>query len=138
MNILFAMLAGFIFGLGLLVSGLANPAKVLAFLDIAGQWDPSLAFVMLGAVAVATVAFRVAAKRGRTLIGISLELPALRKIDRPLIIGSIIFGLGWGLAGICPGPGFVLLGSGVIAGWVFIASMLVGLFVAERVGTRVS
>jgi len=136
MNILFALLAGLIFGLGLVISGMANPAKVLDFLDIAGNWDPSLAFVMLGAVVVAAIAFRVAAIRRKTLAGVSFELPALRKVDRPLIIGSIIFGLGWGLAGICPGPGFVLLGSGVTAGWIFIATLLAGLFIADRIKSR--
>jgi len=136
MNIVFALLAGLIFGLGLVISGMANPEKVLGFLDITGNWDPSLAFVMLGAVVVAAIAFRFAAIRRKTFAGVSFELPAFRKIDRLLIIGSIIFGLGWGLAGICPGPGFVLLGSGAFAGWIFVVTLLVGLFVADRIKSR--
>src|SRR5258705_3231277 len=96
--------AGFVFGLGLLVSGMANPAKVLGFLDLAGAWDPSLALVMAGAVAVGAGAFAFMKKRTRTLLGAPVLLPGARKIDRRLILGSLVFGVGWGLAGIFPGP----------------------------------
>jgi uncharacterized protein len=138
MSILSALLAGLVFGLGLIIAGMANPAKVLAFLDIAGNWDPSLAFVMIGAISVAFVAFRIAAKRGFSLFGERIELPTSRKIDFTLIGGSILFGIGWGLAGICPGPGFVLLGSGEPGGWIFIAALFAGLLFASRIKPMLS
>jgi uncharacterized membrane protein YedE/YeeE len=118
--------AGFVFGLGLLVSGMANPAKVLGFLDLAGAWDPSLALVMAGAVAVSAGAFALIKKRTRTLLGAPVLLPAPRRIDRRLILGSLVFGVGWGLAGICPGPALVLAGTGLAKGFVFLVSMIAG------------
>jgi uncharacterized membrane protein YedE/YeeE len=118
--------AGFVFGLGLLVAGMANPAKVLAFLDLAGAWDPSLALVMAGAVAVGAAAFAFMKKRTRTLLGAALLLPTPRRIDRRLILGSLVFGVGWGLAGICPGPALVLAGTGSAKGFVFLAAMIAG------------
>jgi uncharacterized membrane protein YedE/YeeE len=118
--------AGFVFGLGLLVSGMANPAKVLGFLDLAGAWDPSLALVMAGAVAVSASAFALIKKRTRTLLGAPVLLPAPRRIDRRLILGSLVFGVGWGLAGICPGPALVLAGTGLAKGFVFLVSMIAG------------
>ena len=118
--------AGFVFGLGLLVSGMANPAKVLGFLDLAGAWDPSLALVMAGAVAVGAAAFAFMKKRTRTLLGAPVLLPTPRRIDRRLILGSLVFGVGWGLAGICPGPALVLSGTGSAKGLVFLAAMIAG------------
>src|SRR5258707_4157941 len=118
--------AGFVFGLGLLVSGMANPAEVLGFLDLAGAWDPSLALVMAGAVAVAAGAFALMKKRTRTLLGAPVLLPTPRRIDRRLILGSLVFGVGWGLAGICPGPALVLSGTGSAKGLVFLVSMIAG------------
>src|SRR5882762_3440136 len=118
--------AGFVFGLGLLVSGMANPAKVLGFLDLAGAWDPSLALVMAGAVAVAAGAFALMKKRTRTLLGTPVLLPTPRRIDRRLILGSLVFGVGWGLAGICPGPALVLAGTGSAKGLVFLVAMIAG------------
>ena len=118
--------AGLVFGLGLLVSGMANPAKVLGFLDLAGAWDPSLALVMAGAVAVAAGAFALMKKRTRTLLGAPVLLPGARKIDRRLVLGSLLFGVGWGLAGICPGPALVLSGTGSAKGLVFLAAMIAG------------
>src|SRR5258706_13645872 len=103
---------GFVFGLGLLVSGMVNPAKVLGFLDLTGAWDRSLALVMAGAVAVGAGAFAFMKKRTRTLLGAPVLLPGARGIDRRLILGSLVFGVGWGLAGICPGPALVLAGTG--------------------------
>ena len=118
--------AGFVFGLGLLVAGMANPAKVLGFLDLAGAWDPSLALVMAGAVAVGAGAFALMKKRTRTLLGAPVLLPSARGIDRRLILGSLVFGVGWGLAGICPGPALVLAGTGSVKGLVFLAAMIAG------------
>ena len=118
--------AGFVFGLGLLAAGMANPAKVLGFLDLAGAWDPSLALVMAGAVAVGAGAFALMKKRTRTLLGAPMLLPGARRIDRRLILGSLVFGVGWGLAGICPGPALVLTGAGSAKGLAFLAAMIAG------------
>ena len=127
MNAAFAFFSGLIFGIGLIVAGMANPAKVLGFLDLAGMWDPSLALVMAGAIAVGSVAFQLTKRRTLSLLGLSLQLPDARQIDRRLIVGSVVFGIGWGLAGICPGPGLVLLGSGELFGLVFVIAMLLGM-----------
>lgn len=131
MKIIFAWLSGTVFGFGLIVSGMTNPAKVLAFLDLAGLWDPSLALVMGGAIVVGSVAFAMAKKRTQSLLGLPMQLPSSRQIDRRLIGGSIIFGIGWGLAGICPGPALVLLGSGAMQGVIFVAAMLAGMGLFE-------
>ncbi len=126
--VLSAGLAGLLFGLGLILSGMANPAKVLAFLDLAGAWDPSLALVMVGAISVALVPFAIAVRRSRSWIGEPMQLPTSRHVDRPLVIGSLVFGAGWGLAGICPGPALVLVGAGVPQGLVFVLAMLTGMW----------
>jgi uncharacterized membrane protein YedE/YeeE len=126
-----AFIAGLIFDLGLIVSGMANPAKVLAFLDLDGLWDPSLIFVMLGAIAIATVAFRYAGRRSRSLLGEPLQWPSARSIDRRLMAGSALFGVGWGLAGICPGPALVLIGAGSAKGAVFAGAMLAGMAIFD-------
>lgn len=131
-----ALLAGLMFGLGLLVSGMADPAKVLAFLDLAGPWDPSLALVMVGAIAVGTVAFAVAKRRQRSLLGQDMRLPAARQIDRRLIGGSLLFGAGWGLAGFCPGPALTALGMGEAKAAVFVAAMLAGMAAYEGLQRR--
>ena len=122
-----SLLAGLVFGLGLIVSGMANPAKVLGFLDLAGQWDPSLAFVMAGAIAVGAVAFAVANRRAVSFLGAEMRLPSARYIDRRLVLGSVLFGIGWGIAGFCPGPALVSLGMGEVKALVFVAAMLVGM-----------
>ena len=122
-----SLLAGLVFGLGLIVSGMANPAKVLGFLDLAGHWDPSLAFVMAGAIAVGAVAFAVANRRAVSFLGAEMRLPSARHIDRRLVLGSVLFGIGWGVAGFCPGPALVSLGMGEIKALVFVAAMLVGM-----------
>jgi uncharacterized membrane protein YedE/YeeE len=127
MNLFFALLAGLIFGLGLIVAGMANPAKVLGFLDIGGLWDPSLALVMAAAVAIAILGFTWAKKRKVSLLGQPLQLPTSNCIDRRLIGGSLLFGAGWGLAGICPGPALVLLGAGMFKGVIFVAAMVAGM-----------
>jgi hypothetical protein len=126
-SVLISLLIGLVFGYGLIVSGMSDPAKVLAFLDLVGDWDPSLALVMAGAIAVGLVAFRIAGRRATSLRGKPLQLPTARQIDRRLLAGSALFGIGWGLAGICPGPALVLLGSGAAKGFVFVLAMLAGM-----------
>jgi uncharacterized membrane protein YedE/YeeE len=122
-----SLLAGLVFGLGLIVSGMANPAKVVGFLDLAGAWDPSLALVMGGAIAVGFFAFLVANKRTRSFLGAEMKLPDARHIDRRLVLGSTVFGVGWGVAGFCPGPGLVALGMGEPKALVFVVAMLGGM-----------
>lgn len=131
-----AFASGLVFGLGLLVAGMANPAKVLAFLDLAGQWDPSLAFVMAGAIGVGTVAFFFAGRRARSWLGMAMQMPSARHIDRRLVLGSVLFGAGWGLAGICPGPALVLVGAGVAKGVLFVLAMLAGMALFEFLERR--
>ena len=122
-----AGLAGLLLGLGLILSGMANPAKVVGFLDVAGPWDPSLGLVMGGGLVVGSIGFALLKKQPKTLTGEPLNLPASRKIDVRLVLGSVLFGIGWGITGICPGPGLVLLGAGVPEGIVYIASLLAGM-----------
>lgn len=122
-----AFLAGIVFGLGLLVAEMNRPPKVLGFLDVAGLWDPSLAFVMLGAIAAAFFAFRDASRRSVSLLGEPVRLPSATAIDRRLLAGSAIFGVGWGLAGVCPGPAIVDLGFFDSGAFVFAAAMLAGM-----------
>ena len=134
MSLLFSLLVGLIFGLGLIVAGMADPAKVLGFLDLAGRWDPSLALVMAGAIALGLVAYRFGGRRAISLLGKPMRVPSVEHIDRKLVIGSALFGIGWGLAGICPGPSFVLLGIGGIAaakGFAFVLAMLAGMALFE-------
>ena len=131
-----AGVAGFIFGLGLIVSGMANPAKVLGFLDLFGRWDPSLALVMAGAIAIGAVGFALAGRRKASLLGAPMALPTARTIDRRLMLGSVVFGVGWGLAGFCPGPALVALGAGRIEALVFVAAMVAGMLVFGRIESR--
>ena len=133
MQIVIALLVGLVFGLGLIVSGMTDPARVLGFLDLAGWWNPSLAFVMGGAITVALPAFVVAARRQRTLTGAPLQLPTATRIDRRLVLGALAFGAGWGLAGLCPGPALALIATGNGKVLVFVASMLVGMGMFEVV-----
>jgi uncharacterized membrane protein YedE/YeeE len=133
MPLLTAFIAGLLFGSGLILSGMTNPAKVLAFLDVAGQWDPSLMFVMVGAILVAAIAFRVGGARARTVFGGTIHMPGAARIDGRLVLGSVVFGAGWGLVGYCPGPALTSLGVG---GWptlLFVASMIAGMTVFEAV-----
>lgn len=127
MVVLIALLAGIIFGFGLIVGGMTNPAKVLAFLDITGDWDPSLAFVMLGAIAVGFFAFRAAARKPVSLLGMPVQLPGTRLIDRKLLLGAVLFGAGWGIAGFCPGPAVASVFTGGGDVWLFVVSMLAGM-----------
>ena len=122
-----AWLAGLVFGLGLLVSGMADPHKVLGFLDLAGAWDPSLALVMAGAIAVGLVAFSLARRRERSWLGEPMRLPVLRHLDVRLVGGSLLFGVGWGVAGLCPGPALVLLGRLQPKAVGFVLAMLAGM-----------
>lgn len=131
MQVLMALAAGLVFGIGLIVSGMTDPSKVLGFLDLAGQWDPSLAFVMGGAILVALPAFRLAAARERSLLGCAMHLPAVSRIDRRLVLGSLAFGIGWGLAGYCPGPALASLATGAAEPIIFGAAMLAGMAIFE-------
>jgi uncharacterized membrane protein YedE/YeeE len=133
MNFVASLVAGLLFGIGLIVSGMADPAKVLGFLDLAGAWDPSLALVMAGAIAVGTVAFWIAGKRTLSLLGLKMNLPSARQIDRRLVGGSLLFGIGWGIAGFCPGPALVALGMGQAKAAVFVLAMLAGMLLFEAV-----
>jgi uncharacterized protein len=131
MHTVLSGLVGLIFGLGLILSGMANPAKVLGFLDLAGAWDPSLALVMVGAIAVGAVGFALARRRSTSWLGLVMNVPTSRLIDSRLIAGSVAFGVGWGLAGFCPGPALVGLGMGQPKAVVFVLAMLVGMGLFE-------
>jgi uncharacterized protein len=126
-----ALIAGLLFGVGLMVSGMANPAKILGFLDLWGRWDPSLAFVMIGAIAVGSIGFAIAKRRKTSLLGLPIQLPASSTVTLRLVLGSAAFGVGWGLAGFCPGPALVALGAGYAKAWGFVAAMLAGMVVFE-------
>ena len=122
-----SLLAGLVFGLGLIVSGMANPAKVLGFLDLAGAWDPSLALVMVGAIAVAIGPFTWVKRRKSAVCGEPVQLPTTTKVDKRLIIGAALFGIGWGIAGFCPGPALMSLATMHKEVLIFVASMIVGI-----------
>lgn len=131
-------LVGLLFGLGLILSGMTDPSKVIGFLDIFGLWDPSLALVMGGAIAVGFFAFALAKKRTVNFLGGALHLPTSSQIDKPLVIGAVLFGAGWGLAGFCPGPALVSLASGQIKAAAFVVFMLAGMQLFETLGRRAS
>lgn len=130
-RMLLALASGLIFGLGLIAGGMTDPGKVKAFLDVFGQWDPSLAMVMGGAIAVGLVAFSLAARRKTAWHGDLMSLPSNRTIDTRLLLGGALFGVGWGVAGFCPGPAIVALGSGLPAAVVFIVAMLMGMVIHD-------
>ena len=130
-KLLLSLLSGLVFGLGLIVSGMSNPAKVLGFLDLAGAWDPSLALVMGGAILVGVGAFAVAKKRTATFLGGALQLPTSNDIDKRLVVGGLLFGVGWGLAGYCPGPALTSLVSGSLKPVLFVAAMVAGMALFE-------
>ena len=136
MVVLTSLLSGLVFGLGLILSGMANPAKVLGFLDLAGAWDPSLALVMGGAIAVGFFAFLIAKRRTVSLIGAAMKLPTATHIDQRLVGGGTLFGIGWGIAGFCPGPGLVALGMGEPKAFVFVAAMWAGMMVFQFLEKR--
>lgn len=132
MNALVGFVSGLVFGLGLLLAGMAEPLKVKAFLDLAGAWNPSLAFVMGGAITVGAVAFALARRRNRSWTGTAMEIPALRHVDTRLLLGGMLFGAGWGIAGFCPGPALVALGGGSGDAALFVCAMLAGMAVHDR------
>jgi hypothetical protein len=131
-----AFLVGLLFGLGLIVSGMTDPAKVIGFLDLAGTWDPSLAFVMAGAILVGAGAFTIAKKRQRSLLGAPMRLSSATELDKGLLIGSLVFGIGWGLSGFCPGPAVVSAAAGQPKAWIFVASMLAGMALYKMIKRR--
>lgn len=130
---LMAFISGLVFGMGLLISGMANPAKILGFLDLAGKWDPSLVLVMLGAIIVGLPAFYLARHKKVSLCGDAINLPTSNNIDKKLILGSFAFGIGWGLVGFCPGPALVAVGTGSIKAIVFTLAMIAGMLMFEMI-----
>ena len=139
MAIIMAFATGLLFGIGLIISGMTDPSKVSGFLDLAGRWDPSLGLVMAGAIAVAMPAFALAARRHKSLLGEALRLPTATHIDRRLVLGSVAFGIGWGLAGYCPGPALASLAGGGAKPLVFSVAMVAGMAlftVLERLAAR--
>jgi uncharacterized membrane protein YedE/YeeE len=130
-RLLGGLTAGLLFGAGLSISGMINPAKVIGFLDIAGAWDPSLAFVMLGAVAVTAIGYRTVLRRGQPMFEPRFTLPTRRDIDPSLLLGASLFGIGWGLGGYCPGPALAGLGFGGPETYAFVAAMLAGMIAAR-------
>lgn len=136
MDALVSLLVGALFGLGLVVSDMIDPAKVLGFLDIAGHWDPSLALVMGGAVAIGAIGFAVAQRRPRSLLGAPMRLPEARRIDTRLVAGSAMFGAGWGLVGFCPGPAIAAAGAGEPKALLFVLALAAGMGVYEILERR--
>jgi uncharacterized membrane protein YedE/YeeE len=131
MQVVMALIAGLVFGIGLIAAGMTDPSKVIGFLDLAGAWNPSLAFVMGGAILVGMVAFRFAGKREKSLLGAAMRLPTASQIDRRLVLGGLTFGVGWGLAGYCPGPALASLATGAVEPVIFTIAMLVGMGIFE-------
>lgn len=136
MKVLVALIAGLLFGIGLAMSGMLDPARVLGFLDVFGAWDPSLAFVLGGAVTVSAIGTVVAARRHRPMLAGSFDTPTATRIDRPLLIGAAIFGIGWGLAGFCPGPALAALSLGLPKAVIFVVAMLAGMGIFVLIGRR--
>lgn len=127
LNILISLVCGLLFGFGLILSGMSNPQKVIGFLDIFGHWDPSLLFVMLGGIGIAFLPFQWGRYQPKSLLGYPMNPPDKKKVDRDLLLGSAIFGIGWGIAGICPGPSLILLASGLDEAVYFFLSMIIGM-----------
>ena len=136
MQVVLAGLFGLVFGLGILVAGMGNPAKVLNFFDVAGQWDPSLAFVMAGAIAISGIGYKFAFRRPGPLLGGAFHVPTARDIDAKLLGGSAIFGIGWGLSGFCPGGVVPMLATGHIEPIIFVLGLLAGLVIARTAISR--
>jgi len=138
MHLLVSFIVGLVFGLGLIISGMTNPTKVQNFLDLTGTWDPSLMFVMGGAILVGFFAFGAARHRTANFLGGTIQLPSRQDINRPLVMGSVMFGMGWGLAGMCPGPALVSMAAGHWEALVFVLAMLVGMWGQQRVANLTS
>ena len=136
LQVLTALLAGAVFGAGLAVSGMMNPAKVIGFLDIAGDWDPTLAFVMGGALLLAAPGFALLRRRGQTMFGAKLDLPTRKDIDARLMGGAVLFGVGWGLAGFCPGPAISGLATGIGGVYLFVAAMIAGMLLFRLIPSK--
>ncbi len=132
MKNIITFLTGLIFGLGLIISGMTNPDKVISFLDIAGLWDPSLMFVMLGGIAVAFIGFRFVEDKKQTIFDDPIHLPGTTHLSKELVIGSMLFGAGWALAGFCPGPALVAFGAGYKKAFIFVIAMIVGMYIHEQ------
>lgn len=131
-----ALLSGLVFGLGLILAGMTDPMKVKGFLDLAGAWDPSLGLVMGGAILLGAVAFARAKGRSRSWSGTPMEIPATTAIDVRLVVGGLLFGIGWGVAGFCPGPAIVALGSGMGSAAIFVVAMLAGMVLHDKLLVR--
>lgn len=131
MPIIIALISGILFGLGLVIAGMGNPAKILAFLDITGNWDPSLFVTMAVAMVISAVAYAMAKKRKVSVLNCPLQIPSNQQIDKKLVTGSILFGVGWGLAGICPGPALLLTGMGITQGMIFTLAMIAGMAIFQ-------
>ena len=131
MPIIIALVSGILFGLGLLLAGMGNPAKILAFLDITGNWDPSLFVTMAVAMVISGIAFQLVKKRKTSVLNCPLQIPTSKVIDKKLVIGSVLFGLGWGLGGICPGPAILLTGMGLTQGILFALAMIAGMAIFQ-------
>ena len=131
-----ALLSGLVFGIGLIFSGMTDPAKVKGFLDLFGAWDPSLGLVMAGAIAVGALGFARAKRQAVAWSGAPIDLPSSTLVDRRLVIGGLLFGAGWGIAGYCPGPAIVSAASGSTAAGVFVIAMLAGMVVHDRLADR--
>ncbi len=136
MNALFALVSGLVFGLGLIAAGMTNPAKIKGFLDLFGAWDPSLALVMGGAIAVGVLAFAAARRRTVSWTGVAMEMPTTNTIDARLLGGGALFGIGWGVAGFCPGPALVAASTGSASALMFVAAMLLGMTIYDRLPAR--
>jgi len=136
MSLVLAGVAGLVFGAGLLISGMTQPARVIGFLDVLGGWDPSLVFVMGGGVVVYMIAFRaIRSRRKDPWFDVTFHVPTRRDLDAPLLVGSALFGIGWGLGGLCPGPGIVSAASGSVASIAFVSAMLAGMYLQHRTST---
>lgn len=132
MKNIITLLAGLIFGLGLIISGMSNPAKVIGFLDLTGNWDPSLTFVMLGGIAVAFIGFKIVQHKSQTVFDEHIHLPGTKHISKELVIGSLMFGAGWAIAGFCPGPAIVALGAGYKEAFIFVVAMMIGMYLHDH------
>lgn len=131
MPIIVALVSGILFGLGLLLAGMGNPAKILAFLDITGNWDPSLLVTMVVAMVISAIGYQLVKKRKSSVLNCPLQIPTSKLIDKKLLIGSALFGLGWGLGGICPGPAILLTGMGLTQGILFTLAMIAGMAIFQ-------